>query len=58
MQEAATTSMFRKLEKVHSISGIELSIEREGEIESCFESEIEFYYPKDQDALSEVIKDV
>ena len=58
VQEAATTSMFGKLEKVHWISGIEHSIEREGEIESCFESEIEFYYPKDQDAFSEVIIDL
>ena len=58
MQVAATNSMFGKLEKVHWISGIELSREREGEIESCFESEIEFYYPKDQDALSKVINNL
>ena len=58
MQEAATNSMFGKLEKVYWLSGIELSREREGEIESCFESEIEFYYPKDQDALSKVINNL
>ena len=58
VQEAATNSMFGKLEKVHWISGIELSREREGEIESSFESEIEFYYAVDQDALSKVIKDL
>ena len=58
VQEAATNSMFGKLEKVYWLSGIELSREREGEIESCFESEIEFYYPKDQDALSKVINDL
>ena len=58
VREAAINSMFGKLEKVHWISGIELSREREGEIESCFESEIEFYYPKDQDALSKVINDL
>ena len=34
VQEAATNSMFGKLEKVHWISGIELSKEREGEIAS------------------------
>ena len=58
MQEAATNSMFGKSEKVHWISGIELSREREGEIESCFESEVEFYYAEDQDALSKVINDL
>ena len=55
VEEAAINSI---LEKVHWILGIELSREREGEIESCFESEIEFYYPKDQDALSKVINDL
>ena len=58
VQEAATSSMFGKLEKVHWISGIELQREREGEKESCFESEIEFYYPKDQDAFCKVINDL
>ena len=58
VREAAINSMFGKLEKVHWISGIELSREREGEIESSFESEIEFYYAVDQDALSKVIKDL
>ena len=46
VEEAAINSI---LEKVHWILGIELPKEREGEIESCFESEIEYYYPKDED---------
>ena len=58
VQEAATNAMFGKLEKIHWISRIELSREREGKIESCFESEIEFYYPKDEDALIKVINDL
>ena len=58
VQEAATNSLFGKLEKKHWISGVEFSREREGEIESCFESEIEFYYPKNQNALSKVISNL
>ena len=58
VQEGATNSMLGELEKVHWISGIELSREREGEIESCFESKIKFYYPRDHDAWNKVINNL
>ena len=58
VQEAATNSMVGELEKVHWISGIELLREREGEIEPCFQSKIEFYYPRDHDAWSKVINNL
>ena len=57
VQEIACNSMFGKLEGVYWVSGINLSKKREGEIESCFEAKVDFYYPTDEYELSKAFSD-
>ena len=45
------------LKKTEWVSYIVLTREREVEIESCFQCEVEFYYPQDQVALSDLIEE-
>ena len=52
VQEIATNSMFGKLEGVYRVSGINRSKKREGEIESCCEAKVDFYYPSHKYELS------
>ena len=57
VQDIASNSMFGKLEGIYWVSGINLSKKREGEIESCFESKVDFYYPSDEHKLSKTFSD-
>ena len=57
LQDIATNTMFGKLEGVYWVSGINLSNKKEGEIESCFEEKVDFYYPSDEYELSKTFSD-
>ena len=50
--------MFGKLEGIHWISQIELSKQREAEIDSCFEPKVEFYQPQDEYDLKKTFTDL
>ena len=53
-QKLAINNFFGKLKKAEWVSYIILTREREAEIESCFQCEVEFHYPQDQVALSDL----
>ena len=48
VQDMACNSMFEKLKRIHWISKVKLSNQREAEIDSCFAPKIEFYKPQDE----------
>ena len=48
VQKLAVNSFFGKLVKAEWISYIKLDKRREAEIQSCFDCELEFHYPKKQ----------
>ena len=50
-KKIATSIFFGKLKKVEWVSYFILMREREAEIKSCFQCEVEFHYPQDQVAL-------
>ena len=54
-QKLAVNNFFGKLKKIEWVSYIKLPKEREAEIESCFTCEVEFHYPQDQDALTDLL---
>ena len=56
-QKLTINNFFGKLKKVEWVSSIILTREREAEIESCFQCEVEFHYPQDQVALSDIIEE-
>ena len=56
-QKLAINNFFGKLKKAEWVSYIILTREREAEIESCFQCEVEFHYPQDQVALSDLIEE-
>ena len=56
-QKLAIKSFFGKLKKVEWVSYIILTRERETEIESCFQCEVEFHYQQDQVSLSDLIEE-
>ena len=58
VQELACNSMFGKLKGIHWISQIELSKQREAEIDSCFEPKVEFYQPQDEYDLKKTFTDL
>ena len=57
-QKLAINNFFGKLKKAEWVSYIILTREREAEIESCFQCEVEFHYPQDQLALSDLIEEL
>ena len=57
-QKLAINNFFGKLKKAEWVSYIILTREREAEIESCFQCEVEFHYPQDQVALSDLIEEL
>ena len=56
-QKLAINNFFGKLKKAEWVSYIILTREREAEIESCFQCEVEFHYLQDQVALSDLIEE-
>ena len=57
-QKLAINNFFGKLKKAEWVSYIILTREREAEIESCFQCEVEFHYLQDQVALSDLIEEL
>ena len=58
VQELARNSMFGKLESVRWISKVELSKQREDEIDSCFVPMVDFLNPQDQYDLKKTFSDL
>ena len=56
-QKLVINNFFGKLKKTQWVSYIILMKERESEIESYFQSEVEFHYPQDKVALSDLIEE-
>ena len=56
-QKLAINNFFGKLKKEECISYIVLTRETDTEIESCFQCDVEFHYPQDQVALSDLIEE-
>ena len=56
-QKLVINTFFGKIKKAEWVSYIILTREREAEIESCFQCEVEFHYPQDQVALSDIIEE-
>ena len=56
-QKIAISNFFGKLKKAEWVSYFILTREREAEIKSCFQCEVEFHYPQDQVALSDLIEE-
>ena len=55
-QKLAINNFFGKLKKTEWVSHIILTKERKAKIETCFQCEVEFHYPQDQFALSDLIE--
>ena len=55
-QKLAINNFFGKLKKTEWVSHIILTNERKAKIETCFQCEVEFHYPQDQFALSDLIE--
>ena len=57
VQKLALNNFFGNLKKAKWVSGIRLSERREAEIGSNFSCKIEFYYPSDEDELSDKLEE-
>ena len=57
VQKLALNNFFGDLKKVKWVSGINLSDRREAEIESNFSCKNDFYYPTDEDKLSDKLEE-
>ena len=56
-QKLAVNRFFGKLKKVEWVLYIELTSEREAEIESCFSCNVEFHYPKGIEQFEDQLED-
>ena len=54
-QKLAINNFLGKLKKAECVSYLILTREREAEIKSCFQYDVEFHYRQDQVALSDLI---
>ena len=57
-QKLVINTFFGKIQKAEWVSYIILTREREAEIKSCFQYMVEFHYPQDQFALSDLIEEL
>ena len=57
VQKLAVNSFFRDLAKAEWISYIKLDKRREAEIQSCFNCELEFHYPKNKEHFENLLQD-
>ena len=58
VQEMTSNSLFGELRGVHWISKLQLSKQREAEIDSCFTPKVEFYSPQDEGDLEKTFDDL
>ena len=49
IQKLAISKFFGELNKAEWVSFIKLDKQREAEIQSCFECELDFYYPRNKE---------
>ena len=56
VQKLALTKFFYELRNAELVSGISITNEREGEIETNFSCKIEFYYLDNNDELNDTIE--
>ena len=58
MQKLALHNFFGELKKAEWISGISLTKKREAEIQTIFSSEVEYYYPADEDEFDAILEEL
>ena len=56
VQKLVLNNFFGRIVKIEWVSSIPLSKSREAEIQSCFNSKVEFHYAQDTDDLKELIQ--
>ena len=56
VQKLAINKFFGELNKAEWVSFIKLDKQREAEIQSCFECELDFYYPRNKEQFEELLK--
>ena len=54
-EKLAVNNFFGTLKKVEWVSTIELSAEREAEIESCFSCRVDFHYPNELETFNDLL---
>ena len=58
VQEMVSNSAFGEFRGVHWISKLQLSKQRDTEIDSCFTPKVEFYSPQDEEDLEKTFDDL
>ena len=56
VQKLAVNKFFGELNKAEWVSSIKLDEQREAEIQSCFECELDFYYPRNKEQFEEYLE--
>ena len=56
VQKLAINKFFGELNKAEWVSVIKLDKQREAEIQSCFECELDFYYPRNKEQFEEYLE--
>ena len=56
VQKLAINKFFGELNKAEWVSFIKLDKQREAEIQSCFECELDFYYPRNKEQFEELLE--
>ena len=56
VQKLAINKFFGELNKAEWVSFIKLDEQREAEIQSCFECELDFYYPRNKEQFEELLE--
>ena len=56
VQKLAINKFFGELNKAEWVSFIKLEKQREAEIQSCFECELDFYYPRNKEQFEELLE--
>ena len=56
VQKLAINKFFAEINKAEWVSFIKLEKQREAEIQSCFECELDFYYPRNKEQFEELLE--
>ena len=56
IQNLGINNFFGALKKVESVSGIELDVVREAQIQSCFSCNVDFYNPEDKHSFEDLLE--
>ena len=56
VQKLAISKFFGEINKAEWVSFIKLEKQREAEIQSCFECELDFYYPRNKEQFEELLE--